>query len=118
MSCQIEVDGESMTEKIKPCPVCGASAEQSFDYAKCYNRDCAMSVKWQTIERWNNYRPVEDGLRGQLNKIFIICPAPLGADCAEGRQSSNRVNTWQEAFSISTECWRKFLANAEAIEDS
>jgi sarcosine oxidase delta subunit len=117
MSCQIEVDGASMTEKIKPCPVCGARAEHSFYYLKCSNRDCAMSHKWQKQERWNDFRPVEESLRAQMDKMIEAisgrgCPESFDLDRLFSCAESGFVGCENDPKQAS-ECWRKFLAAPE-----
>ena len=64
-----------MTEKIKPCPVCGKppqvrKGKDGKPQLECINPQCFVHTSYTVrLEIWNNTRPIENRLRAQRDRL-------------------------------------------------
>jgi hypothetical protein len=111
-----------MSEQMKPCPVCGAPAEESelcfkrTPVARCSNRLCYLHLRdWVPLVHWNR-RPAEDRLHSQLNIMILTvsshgCPDYFYPSFCKGQPCPGKTIT------AARECWRKLLEGMEVNHD-
>ena len=57
-----------MSEKLKPCPFCGAMPETDGKLVQCYLMPCDFRRFKMPVEAWNT-RPIEDDLHARIAEL-------------------------------------------------
>ena len=69
-----------MTDKMKPCPLCGEMPTESFgrdDSYTCSTLGCPLEENYFSIRAWNT-RPIEDELNRRIAKAKDLLNAEMG----------------------------------------